>query len=243
MSHFILVHGSWHGGWCWRRVTPLLEVRGHTVQAIDLPGMGEDSAPLGSVTLDSWSRYIAQSAQAASEPPILVGHSRGGVVVSQAAELVPHAVSGLIYLAAMLVQNGQSLVQTSALLPNKDLTAAVRVSEDGSVMTVNPSAVADLFYQLTPQLRIEEAIRSLTPEPLEPSIVQLSLTSKGFGSLPRGYIETLQDLVIPLPLQRAMQAALPCEAVRSLDTDHSPFFSAPEPLVEAICSIAEQLTS
>jgi pimeloyl-ACP methyl ester carboxylesterase len=51
MSTFVLIHGAWLGGWCWYRVIPRLEQRGHTVVALDLPSHGRDKTPLGSVPI------------------------------------------------------------------------------------------------------------------------------------------------------------------------------------------------
>jgi len=59
MTTFILIHGAWHGGWCWERIVPLLEQQGHRVLAPDLPGMGNDSTPLATITLDYWAQFVA----------------------------------------------------------------------------------------------------------------------------------------------------------------------------------------
>ena len=85
MARFILVHGAWHGGWCWDEVSPRLTELGHQVRAPDLPGMGADAASGHVATLDEWAMFIAGIASAQDEPAILVGHSRGGIVISRAA--------------------------------------------------------------------------------------------------------------------------------------------------------------
>ena len=60
MTIFILIHGAWHGSWCWERVIALLQAPGHHVLAPDLPGMGEDdSTPLNEITLDGWAHYVS----------------------------------------------------------------------------------------------------------------------------------------------------------------------------------------
>jgi pimeloyl-ACP methyl ester carboxylesterase len=72
MATFILIHGSWHGAWRWRKVTPLLEKRGHRVIAPDLPGLGEDKTPLSRVSHDTWTRYICGILDGVDQPSILV---------------------------------------------------------------------------------------------------------------------------------------------------------------------------
>ena len=106
MANFILVHGSLHGGWCWHKLVPLLEAQGHRVLAPDLPGMGADPTPLSEITLRGWAEFIVRQSREAGEPVMLVGHSRGGTVISEAAELAPQSMLGLIYLAALLLPAG-----------------------------------------------------------------------------------------------------------------------------------------
>src|SRR5579871_2802681 len=81
MSTFLLVHGAWHGGWCWRKIAPLLEAKGHTVFAPDLPSHGKDRTLASSVTLESYVDRICQIAVTHTEPVILLGHSMGGVCI------------------------------------------------------------------------------------------------------------------------------------------------------------------
>ena len=86
MTHFVLVHGAWHGAWCWEKVAPLLEARGHAVHAIDLPGHGDDPQPPGTVGWDDYMKRMGEALAACAEPPVLVGHSLGGAVITGAAD-------------------------------------------------------------------------------------------------------------------------------------------------------------
>ena len=80
MATFICIHGSWHGGWCFDSIRPLLERAGHAVLTPNLPGMGGDAAALRDVTLQGWAEFAADLCrQADDRPVILVGHSRAGI--------------------------------------------------------------------------------------------------------------------------------------------------------------------
>ena len=103
MAEFLLVHGSCHGAWCWKRVIPFLESNGHKVQAIDLPGHGNDQTPVQKVTLDAYAEAIAQ---ACGQNTQLVGHSMGGYAIAAAARLVPEKIAKLIYLCAYVPREG-----------------------------------------------------------------------------------------------------------------------------------------
>ncbi len=118
MSNYVLIHGAWHGAWCWDKVVPLLEKEGHKVEAPDLPGHGNDKTPIPEISLQAYADRVCEILDAQSEPVILVGHSMGGVVITQAAENRPEKIKKLVYLTAFLLQNGEFLLQYGE--PDKD---------------------------------------------------------------------------------------------------------------------------
>jgi len=237
MTTFCLIHGAWHGAWCWQRVTPLLEHRGIRVIAPDLPGMGEDGTALSGITLDLWARFVANLVEQQPEPVVLVGHSRGGIVISQASEHVPERLRALVYLTAFLVPDGASLWSTMQQVPRDPLRPPDLVlSDDRTHSTLMPAAIRDTFYNTTSEEWAARAASLVGPEPMQPWLTPLRLSREGFGRVPRAYIECLRDRAIPLELQRLMVAATPCR-VTGLNTDHSPFFSAPEALCEQLHAV------
>ena len=102
MKTFILIHGSWHSSWNWHWVIPILEMKGHQVIAIDLPGMGRDKTPIHEVRMQSTVQKICNLVDSLEGKVILVGHSKNGIMISQAAEYRPGKIEKLIYLAAYL---------------------------------------------------------------------------------------------------------------------------------------------
>src|SRR5262245_27302156 len=84
MARFVLVHGAFHGAWCWRKTVAELEKRGHQAQAIDLPGQGDDTTPLSKVTLESMADHIVATLDGLPGRAVLVGHSAGGMAISAA---------------------------------------------------------------------------------------------------------------------------------------------------------------
>ncbi len=234
---FVLVHGAWHGAWCWHRVVPLLEAAGHRVIAPDLPSMGEDQTPATSVTLDSWARFVADIAVQQPDPVVLVGHSRGGIVISRAAELAPERIERLVYLAAYLLPAGMSLADAARADANSLVPANMIPAASGVTCTLRARVVRDAFYGACSDEDCEYARTRLSPEPLKPLVTPLAVTPEKFGRVPRIYIECTDDRTISLAEQRRMHAALPCERVFTLATDHSPFLSAPQELAGILISI------
>lgn len=237
MATFILIHGAWQGGWCWERIVPLLEVKGHRIFAPDLPGMGEDPTPLAEVTLDRWVEFVTCLVNQQNEKVILVGHSRGGLIISQVAERLPNRIQSLVYLAAILVPNGGTLL--SAMQQHGGPALKLIFSEDGSTSIVTEAVVREAFYNTTTESWLTRALSLLGSEPMIGFQTPILLSEDNFGQVPRIYIECLQDKAIPIATQRGMISEMPCLRVVSLDTDHSPFYSAPEELATQLIDLAE----
>ncbi|TNF04559.1 MAG: alpha/beta fold hydrolase [Sphingomonadales bacterium] len=236
MTTFLLVHGGLHGGWCWEEVVPLLEAEGHSALAPDLPGMGSDPTPLAEVDLKLCADKIASIIADEAGPVLLVGHSMGGITISEVAERVPEGLLGLVYVSARLIPNGQSMAdaRSSEIASRPGLI----VSDDGLSTTYEPAEAAAIFYNGTPPDKIARIMPRLTPQPILPTTERLRLTPERFGRVPRAYIECLRDNSNPLSHQRAMQDALPCDLTITMDNDHSPFYSAPEALAANLMNIA-----
>ena len=239
MATFVLIHGAWHGGWCWERIVPLLVKEGHRVFAPDLPGMGADRRQHGRDPLCDWTDFVVNLATSADEPVILVGHSLGGVVISEVAERVPDAVHRLVYLTAFLLQSGQSLSDVAGRYPDVGPARAFRTADVDGEVIVDPDQAIDIFYNETPAEEAQAAVDRLVPQPLAAFSKPVTLTAERFGRVPRAYVEATDDLAISLQMQRDMQALLPCEPVISIKCDHSPFYSAVPELVTALLSLAD----
>jgi pimeloyl-ACP methyl ester carboxylesterase len=209
----------------------LLEAQGHRVVAPDLVGMGPSYAAISSASLATWADQIATVIRQQEEPVILVGHSRGGIVISEAAERVPQRITTLVYLTAFLVESGDTLLGASAKVIRQQ-TPDILVTQDDGTTIVRRDAIGPVFYNTTDPTWVERAENFVTPEPMNVFMTPLGLTEENYGAVKRAYIECAQDNALPLELQRLMQAALPCAPVFTLDADHSPFYSAPDQLVD-----------
>ena len=237
MATFLLVHGACTGGWCWEKVVPLLEAAGHKACAPDLPGLGDDQTPPANVTLADNVDKLARLLDKMEEQVILVGHSLGGVTISQLAEARRRKLKALVYLCALLPTSGKTGREMTNLEPDAMFRLSRQVSPDGKTYTFARDKLPALFYSdVSPEDRYR-AMERLRPQPLSISTTPVTLTEDRFGSVPRWYIECIFDYAIRIKLQREMVKMTPCKVI-TMECGHSPFFSNPEELVEHLEMIA-----
>jgi pimeloyl-ACP methyl ester carboxylesterase len=234
MSHFILVHGMWHGAWCWHKLLPLLEKAGHQAIAVDLPGLGRDRTPLREISLQSYVDCVSAVIDAHFGRVILVGHNRGGIVISQLAEQRPARVEKLVYLAAFLLPAGQAMLPVLMSDTRSIIVQNLIIDGARGCVTMKEEAYREAMCQDCSEEDLALAASMMTPEPIAPLITPLDLSERNYGRVPRVYIETVCDNAVTLSAQRRMLMDMPCEKVISMNTGHSPFFSAPQELADLL---------
>ena len=242
MASFVMIHGAFHGGWCFDPVSKILTARGHAVSAPTLPGMGGDEAALRAATLDAWAEFtVRQCLDLRAEnggPLVLAGHSRGGLVISAAAEREPAIADRLVYICALLVPEAERLGELQAIMPqHPELAQAGTMVGNGAGMTIDPDVGRRYFGQNVPE-KYETEARRLLAEPVAPLATPLMVTKARWGSVARTYIECLQDRTMPIENQRAMVTLAPGTEVVTLDSDHSPFYTMPEQLADTLEALA-----
>lgn len=237
---FVLIHGAFSGGWIWGPLAERLEALGHTVEAPDLPGSGHDGTPVGDVTLDAYARRICEVISASPEPVLLAGHSMGGMAITQAAPRCAGQIVSMVYVAAFLPQEGQSLIALTELPEGRDdqVQANLVVSGDPPVATMSDEASRAAIYEHCSDEMAAWALASRTPQPVFPFTEPVALAGFDFAGLPRAYVHCTLDRAIPPQLQRRMIAAADCSPVIELDTDHVPQLSRTDELAEALHQLA-----
>jgi pimeloyl-ACP methyl ester carboxylesterase len=246
MARIVLVHGAFSGAWCWERVLPGLQAAGHTVDTLDLPGSGSDQTPLAEVTLDAYARRVNELL-VAGPPAVLVGHSMGGMVVTQAASRAPEHVAALVYLCAFAPIDGEALLTLTGTPEGAadQIQANIVLSGDPPVAQLSDEATRIAIYGCCSEEQIAWAMPHRRPQPAVPMTNPFQLDqdrAEQFAALPRGYVTCLRDRSIPPPLQRLMFERAECDPVIEIDTDHAPYLSRPDEVVSALDRLAHELS-
>lgn len=221
--HVVLVHGAWHGAWCFSALQSELDRRGVPSHALDLPGHGASTEPLGGFDddVEAVRRFLGILHDRGIPSPVLVGHSYGGAVVSAAAA-EGTSVDALVYVAAFALRQGESVMSAMGSFPRHDvaLGAAIRMRDDGTSVLDPVLAGPALYGSCSPAISMA-AIERLTPQPM--ATMAAELTASALGRLHSTYVVCSEDRAVHPVHQRIM--AERCTDSVTLETDHSPFVS------------------
>lgn len=238
MADFVLVHGAWHGGWCWEKLVRELETAGHRAQAPDLPGHGSDPTPHDRVDLQAYADRVCEAVDAVENEMVLVGHSLGGLTISQVAELRPDRIRSLLYLAAFLPGPSGAAVGDDTAGASDAIHQAVTATEDGLSSVFDPARAREVFYADCSDEDVQRAIGQLCAQPMGVLRSPLQLSAERYGSVPRDYVLCLEDVAIPAAEQQAMIDRHGCRGVYRMACGHSPFLSAPRELAKILGEVA-----
>lgn len=238
MTTFILIHGSWHGAWCWYKITPKLKAAGHRVFVPDMPAHGKSWKIFrGFVTLNTMVKTITDILDSIDGTVVLVAHSRNGIVASRVAELRPNKVEKLIYLASFMLRNGEKALTYFKNDKESVLQGHVLFDRKRMTDTIDQRIYKEALYADCSDDDVSLAHALLIPEPSLPALTTVKLSLKNYGSIDRFYIELTQDCAVSLSAQRKFIAQSPCKKVFSLESSHSAYFSKPDELTEIILKI------
>jgi pimeloyl-ACP methyl ester carboxylesterase len=230
---FVLVHGAWRGGWCWRRVADILESQGHKVFTPTLTGLGERSHLLsGSIRLATHVADVVNVIQWEDlNDVVLVGHSYAGFVISGVAEQVPLAIASLVFLDAFVPETGECLVELTAPA-TREVIEAARQKGDGTV----PARPAEFFKVNEKDRPWMDAM--CTPHPVATMLDRITVTGARERVPKKTYIRAGD---YPNPAFDAAHAKLgtnPAWRVYEVPCGHDVMVDMPERLAEILLEVA-----
>ena len=232
----MLVHGAWHGPWCWQQLVPLLETAGRTVITPALPGHSPEHNAPRRINFRTYLESLDATLSALRHPVVLAGHSMAGMLITMLADRHREKVAGLVYINAYLPCNGDSIFSLMSLLPEASPAIAghMQLSADRLFYCLAPETLARDFYNTSPPEAVAIAQQSFCRQPSLPLAHHIRLPAEAAAAVHKVYICGTLDRVIPITLQRAMLRRHACDEILQLECDHSPFFSAPKALASIL---------
>ena len=200
---------------------------------VNLAGHGKDTTSFAGITFQTYVDQV-KAAIGTRTNVVLVGHSFAGLVISQVAEEEPAQIKELIFLAAALPHDGDSLLSLAKGDPASHIGKALTIDQQHGAAIIAKDAVADLFAADAPQQVQEYIAANIKPEPLAPLATPVHLTEKNFGSVKKVYIHTANDHAISYPAQQYMDKNSEVAKVYTLQSSHTPFISMHDKLAEIL---------
>ncbi len=230
---FVLVHGAFHGAWCWDQVVPKL---GLPSVAVDLPGRGTRPRSDRPVTIDQCvEAVIADADTAGLSRVVLVGHSMGGITITEVANRHPERIAHLVYLAALALPVGETVLDFFSL------DEASAAEDPAGVIPLMDEPIAHQMFagDLSPEA-FSVAHAQCVPE----AVGMFRATVSGYDSgVPATYVRCTHDGSVTAEATEPMVASLQPETVQLLDADHDIMLSQPDVLADLLNGVADRLNS
>lgn len=231
---FVLVHGGFHGGWCWDEVALRLRALGHVVHAPTQTGCGERAHLLTKfITLETFVEDIADVfLREDLHDVVLIGHSFGGSAISGVADRMPQRIRQLIYLDAIMLENGKT---TFDLLDPDAVQSRLKAAQASGGLAIAPPPAE--FFGIRDPAQLQFVQARLTSHPLRAYTSSLRLAHAVGNGLPAVYVQCTDPVYAALQSSRDWVAAHGMRR-EEIATGHDAMITAPGLLVEMLVRIA-----
>jgi pimeloyl-ACP methyl ester carboxylesterase len=231
-THFVLLHGAWHGGWCWDGVIKGLEREGHSAEAPTLPGHGKED-DRSTIRFEDYVERIAQVLKRQASPVVLVGHSSAGFLMQAAVPKVPEKISHLIFVNAFILPDGKSQFDLVPPEASEGMIAAARASKDNSVPVMEDFVRNMLMAGETSNLQ-DALISRLVPQPLALFTTPVRTREFNVLEIPKSVVFCKDDVSLPPGAYLGMASGLGKYRLVEVAGGHEALFTNPAVVVEGI---------
>lgn len=231
-KHFVLIHGAWHGGWCWDGVVAELAKAGHTAEAPTMPGHNPGDNRAG-ITLDDYAQAIAAVLKRQTQPVVLVGHSSAGFLLQTAAPLAPEKIERLVFHNAFILPEGKSQFDLVPPEAAQGMTAAANASPDRCVPVIEDFVRGMLMAGESVETQ-NALIARLVPQPL--ALFTTPVSSRAFNALtiPKSAVFCRDDASLPPGAYLGMAQGLGEFKLVELAGGHETLFTKPAAVAQGL---------
>jgi pimeloyl-ACP methyl ester carboxylesterase len=225
-KHFVLIHGAWHGGWCWEGVVRELMKAGHTAETPTMPGHNPDDDRAG-IKYENYIDKIVDVLNKQASPAVLVGHSSAGFLLQSAAPKVPDKLAQLIFLNAFILPNGKCQFDLVPPEASAAMTAAAKASPDNSVPVIEDFIRNQLMEGESTEMQ-DDLINRLVPQPL--ALFTTPVSTEDFDKLqiPKTVVYCKDDVSLPPGAYLGMAKGLGDFSLIEVSGSHEALFTRPD---------------
>lgn len=236
--HYLFVHGSWHGMWCWEKLIPYLHHHGHTVSLFDLPGSGDRFSEINDIDFATLLNCVEEQIMKLDEPVSIVAHSFAGLLVAPLAEKYVKKINKIFYLAAWLPREGKSLVDMAMAYNNSELPSIFINSDNPQWTTIDPEGAKDIFYHDCTEQDKVFASQLIKPKNKIPDHTPQNAVNPEQSLKKSVYVLCTKDKVVHPSSQRDMAKhyGFSDSQIIEFPTGHSPFLANPGELANILCA-------
>lgn len=236
---FVLVHGAWHGAWCWAAVINQLELLGDRAFAVDLPGHGMNRAIRAEVTLDSYVDSVVKFIEERDlRDVVLAGHSLGGITIPGVAVKIPKRIKRVVWVTAILPLDGQPAVAPAT--PNPAVGEQPRPDGSITIEAMGEKFMAGLSNDMAPAVK-DWVLKALCPQPTGPTIGFAPMNAYHATGIPSSYIVCERDET-PIDGGKGwhpnFSSRLKNPTLKFINCGHEVMFTAPVECAQALHDLA-----
>ncbi len=244
MADFVLVHGAWHGAWCWQRVTAALQAQGHRVHAVTLTGLADRVHLMSpAITLETHIADVVNTIEAEElQQVVLAVHSYAGMIGTAVADRMPQRLKHLVFVDAVVPKPGESWSSTQASATREARLAAAQASSDYTFPAPDPGVFGLAGDDL------EWVKRRQTPHPGHTYQAPLDFDPRRVAQVPRTFIDCIQPALGTIDAVRkrvrdprfwdGAWAGGAGMRIAEIRTGHDPMVSAPQELTRLLLECA-----
>jgi putative intracellular protease/amidase/esterase/lipase len=230
---YVLVHGAWADESAWGAIRNQLAVRAN-VEVVNLPAHGADNTYGATIGLNDYVKHVINAIHQYKGKVTLVGHSMAGVIISQVAALMPEKIDKLIYVAAYLPKNGESVQSINNQFYGNKAIDIFEFNKDYSLISIKKEALAQVVCADCSTEMKETLIKYHRAEPVKGFNDKVRLND-AFSKIPKYYISTQQDNAVPYQLQQQMiKENGTVKKVLDMETSHLPFVVKPNEFLQKL---------
>ena len=240
-ENFVLVHGAWHGAWCWAGVIRQLEAAGDRAYAVDLPAHGANYLDPARATRALYVDAVVRMIEERNlRNVVLAGHSLGGMTIAGVAQRIPERIKRVVFVTALVIPSDLSPAENLAPVMSPEAASHMHgLAEGESVTTLSPERFRNAFIQDGSRDLQDFVISALVPEPSAPLLETVSLEDFYTSAMPVSYILCQQDIIFDnAQLWLRFVERLKNPAIHRIDSGHEVMFTQPYPCAKTLAETA-----